>query len=288
MVIEAEKTTAAANPGESDWVKILDMADPVGDDNGPGTYLYPTHQQFAPYQGLFDIERFQVETDREKLRIQVTFGKVTNPWKGPMGFSHQLIEVYIDHRPGGERRPFYPGANIVFSPKAPWDTLIKATGWGLFLFQAGDERTVNPKPFAEGKVQVGKDQKTIEMVVPIGGWTDADALKGAAFYLLAGGQDGFGPDHFRAVKKEPSEWYFSGGDGSGCEPNVIDLVTPPGRSQQRILGSFDPKMRVLAVIEPVRRPNPIRTGVIYLGCLFVGLLLWYGWRKRDLFNIRQQ
>lgn len=272
---------------EDRWVTVLDLADPVGDDYGPGTYLYPTHKQFEPYQGLFDVERFQVETGQAMLRFQITLGKITNPWKGSHGFSHPLLEVYIDHRPGGECRPFYPGANVVFSPKAPWDTLVKVTGWSLYLFHAEDERDPHPKPFSEGTVQVLPDQKTVEIVIPMGDWIDEDTLQDAAFYLLVGGQDGFGPDHFRAVKQEASEWYFGGGDGSGCEPNIIDLVTPPGRTQEKILSSYDPRMRVLAVIEPVRRPNPVRTGMIYVVTALIGLLLLYGWRKRDLFHHRQ-
>lgn len=284
-MIEAKRETNLST--EDNWVTILDVTDPVGDDTGPGTYLYPTHKQFEPYQGLFDIERFQVEAGNGLLRFLVTFGQITNPWKGPHGFSHPLIEVYIDHRPGGERRPYYPGANIVFSPKAPWDTLIKVTGWGLYLFHAEEERVPQPKPFSDGTVRVLADQKTVEITVPMGEWVDQEPIQDAAFYLLVGGQDGFGPDQFRIVKKELSEWYFGGGDGSGYEPQIIDLVTPPGRSQQKILGSYDPEMRVLAVIEPVRRPNPLRTGIIYAASALIGLLLWYGWRKRNHFYSRQ-
>lgn len=263
------------------WVSILDMEDPIGDDHGPGTYLYPTHAQFAPHEGLLDIEHFRVDALGEHIRFQITFGAITNPWKAPEGFSHQLIQIYIDHEPGGETRPFFPGANVVFSPKAPWDTMLKVTGYGSYLFHATDKRIDEPEPYKASRVQVLSDNKTIEITIPMGRWIGWDALMDASFYLLVGSQDGFGPDNYRAVKKDVSEWYFSGGDDSGYCPNVIDILTPKGKSQHRILSSYDSETRLLAVIEPVHRPNPVRMGLIYLLAVAIGLALWYSWHKRD-------
>lgn len=298
MIIDANgnndqtaQESPAGNPGtavtDSGWQTVLDIADPIGDDHGPGTYLYPTHRQFAPQQGLLDIERFVVEGTESEMRYRVTFGAVTNPWKGPFGFSHQLMQIYIDHKPGGERRPLYPGANVVFSPKAPWDTLVKVTGWGVYLLRDSSQRPEKPKPYERAKVQVLPDGKTIEVILPMDEWMTLDTLMDSSFYLLVGGQDGFGPDNFRVVKKQVSEWYFGGGDVNGFSPNVIDLVTPPGRSQQKILSSYDPEMEILAVVEPVQRPNPVRTGLVYLISILIGILLWVGWRKRNLFHRTQ-
>ena len=275
------------NPTDQSWINILDIADPTGDDHGPGTYLYPTNPQFNPHEGLFDIEHFKVDARGDHMRFQITFGTITNPWKMPYGFSHQLIQIYIDHRPGGSRSPFYPGANIVFSPKAPWDTMLKATGRGIYLHHANDEPPTEPELYGAGKLRVLEDQKTIEITLPMGSWINMDALTDASFYLLVGGQDGFGPDNFRVVKEDNHEWYFSGGDGSGYGPNIIDTVTPKGKNQQQVLGSFDPRMKLLAVLEPVHRPNPVRLGLVYFVAALVGFLLWYGWRKRDKF-IKEQ
>ena len=38
----------------------FEMKDPVGDENGYGTYRYPSNVAFQPYQGLFDITEFKV------------------------------------------------------------------------------------------------------------------------------------------------------------------------------------------------------------------------------------
>ena len=43
---------------------VLDVTDPTGDDNGPGTFAYPTADDFQP--GAYDIERFQVIVSGDK------------------------------------------------------------------------------------------------------------------------------------------------------------------------------------------------------------------------------
>src|SRR5262249_35369597 len=42
---------------EGGGTSVLDLTDPAGDDNGPGTYQYPTAPDFHP--GAFDLTRFQ-------------------------------------------------------------------------------------------------------------------------------------------------------------------------------------------------------------------------------------
>ncbi len=284
---EIEEQEQMRSEGEVVWTTILDMKDPQGDDFGPGTYLYPTNSQFAPYQGLLDIERFKVLGREDQICLQITFGQITNPWKGSNGFSHQLIEIYIDHRPGGERHTFYPGARVVFSPRASWDTLIKVTGWGIYLFDCDDSVTQEPDFYSEGEAKVLEDQKTIQIILPISEWTNLDDLQDGSYYLLVGGHDGFGPDHYRIVEQGISEWYFGGGDGSGYNPNVIDMVVPDGRSQQKILGSYDPANHVRAVVEPVSKPNPVRKVIIYLVSFIICLLIWLGWHKRGVFTRSQ-
>ena len=37
---------------------MFGATDPTGDDNGPGTYAYPTAADFKP--GAYDLQRFQV------------------------------------------------------------------------------------------------------------------------------------------------------------------------------------------------------------------------------------
>ena len=57
----------------SDFIEgtvVLDVADPAGDDDGPGTYAYPTSADF--HDGAFDIERFTVIDAGERVVLRTT------------------------------------------------------------------------------------------------------------------------------------------------------------------------------------------------------------------------
>ena len=62
----AQVTVSAEGGGST----VLDVTDPTGDDNGPGTYQYPTASDFAA--GSFDLTRFQVLSDGTFAYLRVT------------------------------------------------------------------------------------------------------------------------------------------------------------------------------------------------------------------------
>ena len=69
--------------------------DPTGDDDGPGTYTYPTDGVFKP--GVFDLLGFKVGQDENNLVFSLQMrGAVENPWGAPNGLSLQLVDIYID------------------------------------------------------------------------------------------------------------------------------------------------------------------------------------------------
>ena len=69
------------------------FADPAGDDNGPGSYVYPTNAAYLP--GVFDLRNLDVYLDGEDaLFVARIEGPVTNPFGGE-GISHQKFEVYL-------------------------------------------------------------------------------------------------------------------------------------------------------------------------------------------------
>ncbi|MGM0470862.1 MAG: glucodextranase DOMON-like domain-containing protein, partial [Bacillota bacterium] len=58
---------------------LVQFDDPSGDDYGPGTYIYPTNEHFAPHQQLFDLLEFRVDQKEGKYRFNFKFGAITNP-----------------------------------------------------------------------------------------------------------------------------------------------------------------------------------------------------------------
>ena len=70
---------------------VLERPDPTGDDNGPGTYAYPTNSVFVP--GAFDLTNFQVSEDGTNVYIQITIANLVNTFGSDFGA--QLLDIYV-------------------------------------------------------------------------------------------------------------------------------------------------------------------------------------------------
>ena len=84
---------------------VLDVADRLRVDYGPGTYSYLTDSEIR--DGTYDLAGLTVrqvggpteaDPDSEsELQFEITFRvELNNPWSAPAGFSHQTIDLYID------------------------------------------------------------------------------------------------------------------------------------------------------------------------------------------------
>ncbi|MGI6879755.1 glucodextranase DOMON-like domain-containing protein [Microbacterium sp. gxy059] len=118
------------------------LDDPVGDDDGPGSYTYPSDGAFNP--GSFDLTRFEVFEDGDVVRFVVsTDGEIRNPWGGD-GMSTQRVSVHVG---GGESSgpvSLLPGTNT-FADGA-WTHAVVADGrqqdgrFGAGVYDADHER----------------------------------------------------------------------------------------------------------------------------------------------------
>lgn len=96
------------------------------------------------------------------------------------------------------------------------------------------------------------------------------------FSVLLMGQEGYpseGNWRVRDVTEFGAQWRFGGGSNQPGEPDVIDMLVPPGKSQAKILGAYDLAAKKLAAIPMVtlssRRPAPAALALY----LIAGLLL---------------
>jgi glucan 1,4-alpha-glucosidase len=106
--------------------RIGGITDPTGDDNGPGSYVYPTNGAFNP--GSFDLTNFDVYADGPNVRMVArTLGAITNPFGGN-GMSTQRLNVYVHDGadPSTTATPLLPGTNMAAA--APWSQAIVADG----------------------------------------------------------------------------------------------------------------------------------------------------------------
>lgn len=262
---------------------IFSRIDPAGDDYGPGIYQYPQHEVFQRGEGLFDIIHFKIYEENSYYEFQFQFTNLIDVWNSRYGFSMPLIEVYIDNEKGGSIALFEEGANVKLNPKFPWDKLLKINGWWISLYVPQDRNkkvvdfTVsgedvpwvikNPKIKVEDnwiKLKIEKDK-----IGPI---------KKSNLFVIVGGFDPFGYDHFRGIRDEVNSWFFAaeGIKNIDYAPRVIDLIVPPEYSQAEMLSKTQ---EGLAQIEPifVGEDNGVskRDYIIYIIIFFLLIILIY-------------
>jgi carbohydrate-binding DOMON domain-containing protein len=228
---------------------IFTMDDVKSDDYGPGKYKYPTDSIFDSKKKHFDLQRFSLLTQRNNYYFDMTFPVVTNPWGASEGFSHTMVQIYISANPdNGRIETFKEGANVLFSPSAPWKYFIKVVSFNKSaVFWDTDFSGAEGR--SKGVVaKLRPDKKTVMVSIPkalLPG--DPYSWK---FYVLVGSLNGLGPDNFRVVKSAVSQWNFGGGTDTGYNPNIIDMLAPPG-AQEKMLSSYNVSKRSLAMLEPV-------------------------------------
>ena len=116
---------------------VFDVADPAGDDNGPGTYAYPTSDNFKP--GAFDLRDFQVYDNGADVIFRVQTSDLTPTFGSPLGA--QLVDVYVTNPAATRRRrPRRRSRAATTRSATAWNRLIEVQGFGQrFVDPAGDD-----------------------------------------------------------------------------------------------------------------------------------------------------
>jgi hypothetical protein len=220
---------------------VLEVADPEGDDSGPGSYTYPTDGVFAA--GAFDLTTFSVGYDEENIVFKTTVaGPVDNVWGSPNGLSVQTLDIYIDHDgPAAGARKLLPGRNAALTADYGWDFAIWVEGWYPGIYVPGAEGP--EKLDAQWTVLVDPGQSKITVRVPKEVLGDDPQNWAYAAVLL--GQEGYpatGVWRVRDVEPAAKQWRFGGGPADVNHTRIIDLAWPAGAwpTQAEALSDYAP------------------------------------------------
>ncbi|GAA4684930.1 glucodextranase DOMON-like domain-containing protein [Frondihabitans cladoniiphilus] len=214
---------------------LFSQADPAGDDNGPGTYAYPTASDF--HAGAFDLRQFQVYDTGSTVTFRVQTADLTGTFGSTNGA--QLVDLYV-HTPGAaatSTAAAYPGMNYTVSPADAWSSRVEVNGFtaGTFASASGASLgTVTSSANSVTRYITFSVDKAALGGTPGSGW---------AFTVALTGQDGtHGTDQTRAFTATPGAYSFgvcaAGAPASAlCSaspdsvPKVVDTLTPAGVSQ---------------------------------------------------------
>lgn len=241
----------------------------MSDEKGDEGVEYPTAPFFSPGSGYFDLLHFQVSGDESDLYFDFQFATVANPWQAPEGFSHQLIDLYLDTAPGGSTETRLPGAGVTFAPEHGWEYQLRIMPWGgSALYSSKESWPVEVYLLPDGKtIRALVEQKVLG--VPTDTW---------GYYVLIGSYDGFGPDNYRQIKAQADTWHFGGKTGSA----VIDLLAPGGEGPKSQAALLTPPI-VLSPVGGKLNSRPRVLSWLAIGFLFIfACLELYRLRLRTL------
>jgi len=211
---------------------VLDVTDPTGDDNGPGTYQYPTDPSF--HAGAFDLTRFQVISDGTFAYLRATLANLDPTFGATDGA--QLLDVYV-HVPGASAtstQAAFANRNYTIAPSGAWSQRVEVQGFAppVWVNAAGGS-------VGTASVLAVQSDRTITVALPAAQFGTPSS--GWGFSVVLTGQDGFSPDLARAFTATPGAFTFGvcapGGTAPICSvdpatvPKAMDVITPPGVSQ---------------------------------------------------------
>jgi glucoamylase len=206
--------------------------DPTGDDNGPGTYQYPTAADFKA--GSFDLTRFQVITKNGTVYLITTVRNLAETFGQPNGA--QLLDLYVRdpaQTPSSTAAAF-PQRNYTIAASDAWTQRIEVQAFASPVWVDANGNPV-------GSAQAIPDTGSNAIIVAVPQAQFGTPSSGWVFTVALTGQDGFSPDQARAFAPTPQPYAFGvcapGGTAPICsaDPNtvakVMDTITPPGGSQ---------------------------------------------------------
>ncbi|MGB9816347.1 MAG: glucodextranase DOMON-like domain-containing protein [Desulfurococcaceae archaeon] len=242
---------------------VFEMSDPVGDDDGPGGYKYPSNTVFSP--GVFDLTKFQVLDAGDKVVFTVTFRNLGgNPWNGPNGWSMQQVHIYIHTTlPGGKTETF--GLNVMIHEQHAWHmALLIAPGWGTDPIPAGEKTGLcyydKDKPIVQGgefRVYADTGNNRIVAELPKSILYDVEDIDKWIYVVAVTSHDGYAPLKIRSFTIGGGEWSvnvpqeYAVAVLNNVIPYVFDVLAKTPDEQYAMLKSFKVETKELATLKGV-------------------------------------
>jgi glucoamylase len=210
---------------------VLSVPNPGQDDDGPGTYQYPTASDFHP--GAFDLTGMTINEDANNVYLQVGVQNLA-PTFGSQ-FGAQLLDFYIrdPSATAFSNQAAYASRNYTIG--SPWSERIEAQGFAPVVWADATGNSLG-----NGQLVVDQTGNTATVVVPRAAFGNPGS--GWVFTVALTGQDGFSSDQARAFTSTPGSYSFGvcalGGTAPICKvdpstvPKVMATLVPGGVAQQ--------------------------------------------------------
>lgn len=211
---------------------LVDKKDVVGDDNGPGTYCYPSDTIFA--RDGFDLRSVKLTETDTHYNFYIEIGRdFKNDWKMEGGWDIQLFDIYLNLGTGKNKQTI-SGRHvfindgwdkaIIISPSPKSEVLGDIMGKNssikddITTAESISSSILTPDTVeVSGNILVAKILK--DKIREMGN------LKKLQVFLLGSEGEPTNSDTVnRVVNEYQAQWRFGGGTDYEGDPNVIDIL----------------------------------------------------------------
>ena len=245
-------------PDLEEWITLLDLDDETGDADRDGAITAPLASDFAADGNLWDIQNVKIHQSSWNARFELQVEDITNIWSMSNGFSHQIVQIYVDQGPTSYgRTEMLEGANAVVHDDWAWEVAISATG------EPGAVKAViaeTGETLARG-IEVSADSDSEVISITVNKDVLGSDVADYRYVIVLGSQDGFGPGKWRDVDDQAGTWRLGGGadpssvDGIDYDPNILDMLTEDGVSQNAMLSDYSVSEQRYAVLTGIEIPE---------------------------------
>ena len=224
---------SGAVPRPTEEGVIFYAEDIYGDDNGPGTYTYPTDAVFAP--GSFDLLEVKISEDGDDYLFDFTIAiPFKNEWGNEQGWDVQMFDIYLNLGEG-KNTQVVAGRNVRI-PEG-WDKAMVVAPVGSFAmgfeiqksmaagYDCAESEAENIVADVKLPDAVSVRGDTVRARIAKAKMGDLSTLEGVQVFVL--GSEGY-PEEFhaynRVVNANSAQWRFGGGTDVDGNPNVIDIL----------------------------------------------------------------
>ena len=251
---------------------IQEWRDPIGDDHGPGTYVYPEGDRYL--RGGFDLKSLRMGLTEDDLVIEVRFARrvPTTQLKGADGGASRVfmptVDLYLDLAPAQGRTTGLPGRRVSFASEQAWDLAVVLSPIPAMVEQLMTRGELERVVLIPRVVRVSGDRLRARVPrqllgdvalesVGVGVVVSGTVLRHTFQSLLSGQLPTSLVREVTAVAGHCDRWDEDsdgapctfGGCGS-CEghPRVVDVLYPDPGVQERSLARYQDGRNVLAQV----------------------------------------
>ena len=247
-------------PNFNDKAKeIFSMIDPEGDDNGDGTYKYPTDPLCK--KGVFDLTQFNVLSDANNYYFSLKFRNLVDMDSVSWGFYRTFACIWIKTNKSNLDTVTSWYGNIKLQGK--FDYVISISDKGVKLEdyssdavkmmellktpgQKFGDTTKKEIKFAVSKKLLNKVDSSSGYVVGIGA---SDLESGFEEY------SGTFVGYLASLKLKADNNFGGIADDSKYEPYFYDILLPKAINQQKLLGSYSDKTKTKIILKYLYNNN---------------------------------